>query len=260
MKDSVRWKDRNGKKYDCPRYLTKHVDERFYPNLLQGEVFANTIKSFNSLEWDNPAGLMSDDFEARNKLDMSVGGDTKKLILPGFHIEVSSSMSIGSLKAEKVAGVNDWAYCLSTGKYDVGRHQRLVHGSKHHEYPGNPTRVCYVVYETVPLLDAIEDAGCDHDLYAVQQEGNFLTPTPVTYAEDQTVRAQIRSDAEAVHALDDAYMKATSFKPPRFEIEDEFRIIMSFKSPLMAQLDSPPALLKSDQIANAISEHGRLQE
>lgn len=258
MNKTVQWTDQNGVTFQCPKYLTKHVEEKFYPNLIKGEVFANTIKSFNSLEWDNPDGLMSDDFEARNKLDISVSGDTKKLVLPGLHISVSKSMQIGRLQGGRTAGINDWAYCVSAGKYDVDRHRRLVFGGADHGYSGNPLRTYFVVYKTLPLLQALVETAKAHPLFAVQEQGQFLKPVFVTYTDDQTVHAKIMNDSEAKMALADAYQKATSFKPLKFQIEEEFRIIMSFKSPLLADWDSAPVTLQSAEIANSICDKGML--
>lgn len=257
LKDITLFRDRYGKTHSMPKYVTKHTGPKFFECIKNGVVYANTVRYFNKEENPESTDLMSDPTEARLNMSYEVEDGTQKLRMPGIDVEAES---ISIFRATvKNAHINDWAYCTSAGAYDRERHQKLVCGCQEQGYVGTPEYTHYVVYETSALIHGIRLAARHHPEYAVKNGESFIYPRWVTYQDEQSKHSKVSTEATQMKAQHEAYFRATSWKPKKFAVEEEFRFILRFKDPLTADWDAKPISLQSKTIADSVICWGMLE-
>lgn len=258
MIELVTVRDAQGRTVSYPKYLTKHIKPDYFEQLKNGQIRVNTIRNFNSAEHNNPNALMSDETEARYDMNVRIEDLAQKLDLPFFKADAEDISGL-HLKAVRARGVNDWAYCLSKGSYNADRHKKLLFGDLDREYPGTPDITHYVVFETLPLMGGIQTAARGHKEFSVKLGGSVLFPREVTYSDIQELDVVIKDGHHPKDYLLDTYWRATSFKPKKFEVEEEFRLIMCFKETEMADWDAQPIDLEHDLIRESVRGWGTYQ-
>ncbi|QZD93151.1 hypothetical protein K3162_03705 [Qipengyuania xiapuensis] len=210
-----------------PGRLTKHLDEVGFEKCKAGSFRFGTVERYRGTDlWkskadanlDAAAARLADFQEGLSETYLDTPEDVHGGSIQFLGLRMENVTILNSRNAIHVANFfNDYVACLSFGGFSKDRFNAIRDA-------GNSDIVAYIEYDTLKLVRAIEKACVEQGLVAKSSSEPIIHESRIHYSEKSRVVEVFDGFSYADREAE--WLRANFFKPPEFEHEDEYRLII----------------------------------